>query len=89
MSENLERRIAAALADEAIASTAISELLEEMDTAIIAADESAEVERARAMDPALSPDPRKARAAMEDAQFAANRLRTLQPRLQKRLQHVA
>ena len=86
---NLEQRIAAALADEATASTAISELLQETDAAIIAADATAEEERAKAMDPALSPDPKAARAAMEYATFAADRLRTLQPRLQNYHERVA
>jgi hypothetical protein len=88
MSENLEQRIAAALADDATASTTVCELLEETEAAILAADATAEEERAKAMDPALSPDPKAARAAMEDATFAADRLRTLLPRLQKHLSHV-
>jgi hypothetical protein len=86
--ENLERRIAAALADDAITSTALSELLQETDAAIIAADATAEKERAKALDPALSPDLKGARQAMEDAAFAADRLRTLLPRLQKRCAQV-
>jgi hypothetical protein len=36
----------------------------------------------------LSPDLKAARAAMEDAEFAATRLRTLLPRLQQRLLEV-
>jgi hypothetical protein len=67
----------------------LSELIAESDAAVAEADATAEREKIRALDPALSPDPRKARQAMEDATFAANRLRTLQPRLRQRLQHVA
>ena len=89
MLTNLEQRIAAALADEATASTAISELLQETDAAIIAAETAAEEKRIKALDPALIPDPKAARAAMEDATFAANRLRTLQPRLQTHDERVA
>ena len=88
MSGNLEGRIASALAVDEITSAALSVLLAEAYAAIIEVDAIAEEERVKAMDPALSPDPRKARAAMEDATFAANRLRTLQPRLQKHYEHI-
>jgi hypothetical protein len=89
MSENLEHRIAVALSDAAVTSAALSELIQETDAAIVTADTIAEEERAKAMDPARSPDPKAARAAMEDAQFAANRLRTLQPRLRHRHEEIA
>src|SRR5262245_60917162 len=85
MSENLERRIAAALADEATTSTEISKLLEEADAAIIAADETTKEERTKALDPVLSPDPKAAREAMQAAEFARDRLRTVLPRLRKHL----
>ena len=88
MSDNLERRLASALSDDSITSSMLTSLIGEAGIAIADADVTAEKERTKALDPALSPDLRKARAAMEDATFAANRLRTLQPRLQKRLQHV-
>src|SRR5690349_15918762 len=88
MAESLERRIATALSDETISSAALSELLQKTDAAVIAADATAEEERAKALDPTLSPDPKDARAAMEDAAFAANRLRNLLPRLKKHLQHM-
>jgi hypothetical protein len=84
----LEQRIASALASEEIKATALAELIVETQTAIDAADRTAEEERNRALDPALSPDPKAARAAMEDAQFAADRLRTLLPRLQARHSEV-
>ena len=88
MSDNLERRLASALSEDSITSSMLNSLINEADIAIADADATAEKERTKAMDPALSPDLRKARAAMEDAIFAASRLRTLQPRLRKRLQHV-
>jgi len=88
MSDYLERRLASALSDDSITSSILAALIDETEVAIADADAAAERERIRAMDPALSPDLRKARAAMEDATFAAHRLRTLEPRLQKRLQHV-
>src|SRR5262249_14104252 len=86
---DLEHRIAAALGDDTITSNALSELLQETDVAIIAADRTAEEERVKALDPALSPDPKAARAAMEDAIFARDRLRTVLPRLHKRHERVA
>src|SRR5262249_6245109 len=85
---DLEHRISAALGDEAVTSDTLSELIQETDAAIIAADATAESERAKALDPTLSPDPKAARAAMEDAIFARDRLRTVLPRLHKRHERV-
>jgi hypothetical protein len=42
----------------------------------------------KALDPIASPDAAKARAAMEDAAFTRERLRTVLPRLQARLKQV-
>src|SRR5262249_52985700 len=50
---------------------------------------TAESERAKALDPTLSPDPKAAREAMQTAEFARDRLRTVLPRLQKRYERVA
>jgi hypothetical protein len=88
MDETLEARIAAALSDDTITSAAIGELLAETESAITQADQDAEQARVRALDPALSPDPKKARQEMEDAAFACDRLKTLLPRLQRRLVQV-
>ena len=81
----VEMRIAAALADNNIVSTKLAALITEAETAIVQAETTAKTEHARALDPALSPDLSKARAAKEDAEFAAAQLRTLLPRLQRRL----
>jgi hypothetical protein len=86
---DLEHRIAAALSDDAVTSAALSELIQETDAAIIAADATAESERAKALDPTLSPDPKAAREAMQAAEFARDRLRTVLPRLQKRHERAA
>jgi hypothetical protein len=85
MSENLERRIAAALASESVTPSEISELLDETDAAMIAAEEATEEQRAKALDPVLSPDPKAAREAMQAAEFARDRLRTMLPRLRNHL----
>ena len=85
----LENRIAAALAATDITSSDLSQLFVEADAAITAADKTAEEERTKALDPALSPDPKVARQAMEDAAFTRDRLKTLLPRLQTKHKEVA
>ena len=67
----LESRIVTALAATDIVSTDLSQLLAETGAAITAADKTAEEERSKALDPALSPDPKAARQAMEDAVLRA------------------
>ena len=84
----LEQRIASALADEDVVSDDLAALIVETEAAVAAADKTAEEERVKALDPALSPDPKKARAAMEDAEFCRDRLKTVLPRLQQRCSEV-
>jgi hypothetical protein len=85
MSAALEKRIASALADDAPPPSAdLASLIRETEAAITAADESADGERARALDPLLSPDSVKARQSLDDFTFAAARLRTVLPRMRKR-----
>ena len=81
----LEQKIAAALTAVDLISSDLSQLLIEADAAIAAADSTAEEERIKALDPALSPDPKQAREAMQDAEFVRDRLKTLLPRLEMRL----
>jgi hypothetical protein len=83
----LEERIAAALSAN-IASSDLAALIAETEEAIALADSTAESERAKALDPIASPDPIKARAAMENAAFTRDRLRTVLPRLHVRLKQV-
>ena len=85
----LENRIATALAATDITSSDLSQLFVEADAAITAADKTAEEERTKALDPALSPDATVARQAMEDAAFTRDRLKTLLPRLQTKHREVA
>jgi hypothetical protein len=82
----LEQEIVAALAGVDIASSDLSTLIERTERAIPEADQEAETARSMALDPVLSPDAKAARAAMEDAAFTRDRLKTLLPRLQERLQ---
>jgi hypothetical protein len=85
---SLEERIGAALADDAVTSHALDELLIEVEAAVAAADEAADKMRERALDPTLSADPVEARATMEDAAFTGDRLRAILPRLQQRFRKV-
>jgi hypothetical protein len=84
MNITLEERIATALSSD-IASDVVAILIAEVETAIVAADKAAEMEREKALDPLASPDAAKARASMEDAGFIRDRLRNVLPRLQARL----
>jgi hypothetical protein len=83
----LEQEIVAALEAD-VNSSDLSALIERTEVAISKADQAAETARTKALDPALSPDPKTARAAMEDAVFIRDRLHGLKPRLQQRLQQV-
>jgi len=84
MSATLEQRIATAFSCDT-ASDVVAILIAEVETAIVAADKAAEMEREKALDPLASPDAAKARASMEDAAFTRDRLRNVLPRLQARL----
>jgi predicted transcriptional regulator len=83
---SLEKRIASALVDNISASTDLPALVGEVEAAIT---EAAEAVRAKALDPIVSPDPANAHAAMDDAAFMRDRLRTVLPRLQQRHQELA
>jgi hypothetical protein len=84
---NVDQRIASALTDE-ITSADLELLISEAKEAITTAEEAAEAARKKALDPALSPDPTKARVEMDEAAFARDRLRTAFPRLQERHREV-
>jgi hypothetical protein len=85
----LEERVVVALATTDFTSVDLGHLIAEVDTAIVAVSETAIEEREKALDPAISPDPKKARQAMEDAEFTVARLKTVLPRLQVRWQEIA
>jgi hypothetical protein len=87
MNTILEKRITAALADDVV-SADLAGLIAETEATITRADATAEMEHTKALDPMLSPDAKAAREAMQDAEFARDRLRTVLPRLQARLTEV-
>src|ERR1035437_2924156 len=89
MSATLEQCVAKALADNDIASSDLAALITEVEAAVAAADEAAITAREQALDPITSPDPTKARAAMEAAAFTRDRLRTVLPRLQQHFKEVS
>ena len=82
MSATLEQHVAAALADNDIASSDLAALITETEAAVVAADEAAAKAHELALDPLLSPDANKARASVETAKFMCARLRNVLPRLQ-------
>jgi hypothetical protein len=85
---HLDDRITAAFADGA-KSDDIASLIVEAEAAAIAAGDTAERARSRALDPALSaPDVAAARRAMDDAAFRRDRLQVAAKRLGERLREV-
>ena len=88
--DNLEHEIVMALQPGGeITSQQLSTLLERTQQAILDADAKAITAKEQAYDPGACPDPSAARQMLEDAVFRANRLLTLKPRLQLRLERVA
>ena len=84
--KTIEERIASALKENTTATaTDLAALIAETTAAI---DQTAMAERDKALDPMRSPDANVARAAMNDAEFICNRLRTMLPRLQARYTDV-
>jgi hypothetical protein len=80
----LEHRVAKSLTDANVTSSELADLFGELQAAITDADKAVEEERKKALDPVASPNAKAAREAMQSAEFARDRLRTLQPRLQAR-----
>jgi hypothetical protein len=86
--EEMDARIAAALADSA-KSVDVSRLLEEVEAANEAADAAAGEARALALDPRLTPDEVKlARREMEDAAFTRDRLNEARKKLAERVENL-
>jgi hypothetical protein len=84
----LEQRIANALNNTNVSSEALVALLAECEHAIAAADRAVAKAKEDAFDPCIYPDAKAARELIDDTTFQANRLRTIQPRLERRLRDV-
>lgn len=85
---SLANRIAEALTKQKTAAE-VEPLIEEVRAAITAAEVDAASHRAMALDPtATDDDVRTARAAMEDAQFTADRLKEAEKRIAERVQDL-
>jgi hypothetical protein len=84
----LEQRISTVLTDDNSKSSVIAALIAETETAIVAADEDANLEQERVFDPLASPDPKAAREAMQAAEFMQTWLRSALLRLQRRLRET-
>jgi hypothetical protein len=67
----IEKRVSTMLSSRDATSDDLASLIAETETAIAAADEAAEAERKKALDPALSPDPKAAELAREPFAHAA------------------
>ena len=83
----LEQRIAAALSDNAITSTALAALFGEVEAAITAAEASSEAAKTRALDPSIQ-DAEAARQQRDDAIYRLERLRAALAPLQQRYNEV-
>ena len=84
---SVETRVAAALTSE-ITSDDLATLLDELEDAISNTEAEAEEKRRTAFDPIAMPDANAARASVETAEFAVQRLRTLLPKLERRYSQV-
>src|SRR6516162_541085 len=80
--KELEQRISVALTADGVQSSAIADLLDELEGAIVDAEGVSRLEQERSLDPSVMPDPAEARRVAEDAAFVVSRLRTLLPRLE-------
>ena len=81
--QSIEQRIASMLNSTDATAKEIESLLTETEQAITAADAASTKTRKAALDPIQMPDANKARVAVEDAAFAAQRLRAVQPKLHR------
>jgi hypothetical protein len=84
----LEERLVRAFSDTTITASELAELILETEKGIADAEVIANRLEQVALDPVASADPVKARETAEFAQFAAQRLRTVLPRLEQRHQQI-
>ena len=85
----LEQRIASSLSADAVTSTVLTRVISDVEAAIVAAENVAKEERAKALDPTVVVDSKEASVAVLTATLSSERLRAALPRLQERLKQVA
>jgi hypothetical protein len=85
VTQSLEQKISAALADAAITPTQLEALADELDVGIAEAERIASKLHEDVHDPQLYPDRRETKQHLDDAEFAVGRLLTLRPRLERHL----
>ena len=83
MTQSLEQKISAALADSTITPTQLEALADELDVGIAEAERLASKLHEDVHDPQLYPDRREAKQHLDDAEFAVGRLLSLRPRLER------
>ena len=81
----LEQRVAAALQDDSLNATQLSNLLDEIEQAIPSAEQAADQARAAACDPLQTSDLHGRPARNRTHRLTAARLKALLPRLQTKL----
>ena len=88
VASDLDHRVAAAFGDR-VRSSEVADLIVEAEAAAVAAGDTAELARSRALDPALSAaNVAAARREMDDAAFRRDRLQVAAKRLGERLREV-
>jgi hypothetical protein len=85
----LEQRIASSLNADAVTSSVLARMISDVEAAIVAAENVAKEERAKALDPTVVVDSKDASVAVLTATLSSERLRAALPRLQERLKQVA
>jgi len=90
MTKTLEQQIVKALTADDPPPTLdqLLTLISEVESAIIEAENAAEIAREQFLDPIACPDANAGRAKLESTQFTSARLRTLLPRLQAKAREV-
>jgi hypothetical protein len=88
MSAELEKQIVAALADETATAAALGDLCATLEAAVTASEKLAAASYAAYLDPILTPSATEGRAAVERTRLAADRLKSLLPKLQARARTV-
>jgi len=88
MTAELEKQVVAALADDTLSAASLGELVATLEVAITEAERTATGAYTAFLDPIMTPSATEGRAACERTRFAADRLKTLLPKLQAKYRAV-